>query len=151
LECAILSGFSVHDVVEVLRHFLDLRVEVFLDLLDESGIAGHHKVDGRSLSTESASPTNSVNVVLLLLGQLVVDHQTHLLHVNSSCQQVSRDEDSRSASSELLHDLQSVSLLHLPVHGGHHEVLFSHQLGQFLYSLLGVAVDQGLVDVKISI
>jgi len=45
-----------------------------LDLLDESGILRENEVDSSSFSTETTSSTDSVNVVLLLDGELVVDN-----------------------------------------------------------------------------
>lgn len=122
---------------------------MLLDFLDESGITGQDKIDSSSLSTESASSSNSVDVVFLLLRQLVVDDETNLLNVNTSGQQVSGNENSGGASSEFLHDHVSLHLVHLAVHSRDCEVLLLHGFSQLCHSLFGVAIDQSLVDVQV--
>ena len=37
------------------------------------------------------------------------------------------------------------------MHSGHSEVLLFHHLSEFHYSLLGIAVDEGLVDVQVAV
>jgi len=101
---------------------------MFLDLLDESGIIGQHKVNCCSLSTKSTSSTNSVNVVLLSLRELIVDNKTNLLNINTSGEQVSSDEDTGGTCSELLHDHVSLNLVHLTMHGRYCEVFLLHHL-----------------------
>lgn len=89
---------------------------MFLDFLNKSGITRQDKVDSSSLSTESASSSNSVNVVFLLLWQFVVNNESNLLDIDTSGQQVSGNENSGGASSEFLHDHVSLHLVHLAVH-----------------------------------
>merc|ERR1711934_1238764 len=122
---------------------------MLLELLQEASILWQNEVDGGSSSTVTTCSTNSVNVVLLVSWQLVVDDETHLLHINTSGKQVRGDEHSDRALSELLHDNLSLLLLHLSVHDTDDEVLLSHGLFEFLHSLLSVAIDQSLVDVQI--
>jgi hypothetical protein len=124
---------------------------MLLDLLNESGISWGDKVNGSSLSTESTGSTDSVNVVLLLEWEFVVDDETNLLDVNTSGEQVSGDENSGGTSSEFLHNHVSLNLVHFSVHSGHSEVLFFHEFSQFNDSLFGVAIDQGLVDIEVSV
>jgi len=122
-----------------------------LDGLDELGILGQHEVDSSTLSTVTTGSTDSVDVVLLLEGQLVVDHETNLLHINTSGKQVSGDENADGAGTELLHDNVSAELVHLTVHDGDSEVILGHRLLEFLNTLLSVTVDQGLVDVQVGV
>ena len=68
-----------------------------LDGLDELGILGQHEVDGGTLSTETTSTTDSVDVVLLLVGELVVDNKTDLLNINTSSEEISSDQDTDGA------------------------------------------------------
>jgi len=51
-----------------------------------------------------------VDVVLPVGGQVVVDDEADLLHVNASGQQVCRDQDTARAGPELPHD--HITLLH---------------------------------------
>jgi len=92
-----------------------------------------------------------VDVVLFFVGEFVVDDETNLLDIDSSGKKISGDEYSGGSSSKFLHDHISVDLVHFSMHGGDSEVLLLHHAGQLNDSLLGVAVDQSLVDVKVSI
>ena len=122
-----------------------------LDLLDEAGVLRENEVDGSSLSTETTSSSNSMDVVLLLDGELVVDDETNLLDINTSSKQVSGDEDSDGTLSELFHDDVSLDLVHLSVHDGDSEFLFSHGLLKLFDSFLCVTVDKSLVDIQVSV
>ena len=104
-------------LVKVLRHLLDLSVEMLLYFFNESGITGKYEVNCSSFSSKSTCSTDSVNVVFLFERKLVVDNETYLLDVNSSCEQVSGDEYSGGSSSELFHDHVSLDLVHFSVHG----------------------------------
>jgi len=139
------------EFVEVSGHLVNLSVEMVLDGLDELGILGQHEVDGGTLSTVTTGTTNSVDVVLLLEWQLVVDDKTDLLHIDTSGQQVSGDQDTHGTGTELLHDDVSAELVHLTVHDGNGEVVLGHGLLQLFDSLLGVTVDESLVDVQVGV
>lgn len=65
---------------------------MILDLLEEAGVLGQHEVDGCTLSSESTGATDSMDVVLLLHGELVVDDETDLLDIDTSGEQVSGDK-----------------------------------------------------------
>ena len=122
-----------------------------LDLLEEAGVLGEDKVDRSSLSSESTSAADSMDVVLLLHGKLVVDDETNLLDVDTSGEQVCGDQDSDGTGSELLHHDFTLLLVHLSVHAGDHEVLSAHQLLELVDSPLGVAVNDGLLDVQVGV
>jgi hypothetical protein len=115
LEC-LGPSTGCSQVIEVGRHLLNLSVVMVLDLLNEAGVLGKDEVDGSSLSTETSSSTDSVDVVLLLDGELVVDDETNLLYINTSSKQIGGDEYSHSTLSELLHDDISLDLVHFSVH-----------------------------------
>lgn len=89
---------------------------MILNLSDELGVVWKDEVDSNSLSSESTSSTNSMDVVLLLEWKLVVDDETNLLDINTSCEKIGGDENSGGTSSELLHDAVSLDLVHLSVH-----------------------------------
>jgi len=71
-------------LVEIGWHLINLRVVMVLDVLQEACILWQNEVDSSSLSSESTGSTDSVDVVLLLNGKLVVDNKTNLLYVDSS-------------------------------------------------------------------
>ena len=56
-----------------------------------------------------------MDVVLAVVGQVIVDDEGHLLHVNAARQQVSGDEDTAGAGAELAHDHLALLLLHVAV------------------------------------
>lgn len=124
---------------------------MILDFLKEAGILRKNKVDGCSLSTETASTTDSVDVVLFLHGELVVDNETDLLDIDTSGEQVSGDEDTNSTGSELLHHDFTLLLVHLTVHTGDDEILFGHGALELIDSLLSVTVDDSLLDIKVGV
>jgi len=87
-----------------------------LDLFDEARVLGQHKVDRSSFTTESTGSTNSVDVVLLLDRQFVVDNKADLLHINTTGKQISGDEHTYSTLTELLHHNITLDLVHLSMH-----------------------------------
>jgi hypothetical protein len=110
----------------------------------ELGVAGGHEVDCHSLAAETARTTDSVDVLRGRTGKVVVDDQVHLLHVDPSAQQISRNKHSGRTAPELLHDVDSVSHLHVSGNAGHHELLLSQSLRQFVHTLLAVGEDHAL-------
>jgi len=89
---------------------------MLLHLLHELSVSGQHKVDGCTLAAETTSTTDSVDVVFALLRQLVVDHETHLLHVDTTRKQVGGDEHAHCTGTELAHDYFTLELLHFAMH-----------------------------------
>lgn len=124
---------------------------MILDGLDELSVFGEDEVDRGTLSTVTTGSTNSVDVVLLLEGQLVVDDETNLLDINTSGKQIGSDEDTDGTGTELFHDDVTSKLVHLSVHDRDGEVVLGHGLLELLDSLLGVTVDEGLVDVQVGV
>jgi len=122
-----------------------------LNFSDEFGVVWKNEVDCHSLSTESTSSTDSVDVVLLLEWELIVDDETNLLDIDTSSQEIGGNENSGGSSSELLHDGVSLDLVHLTMHGRNGEVMLIHGLLELENSLFGVAVNQGLVDVQVRV
>ena len=99
------------EFLEIVGHLVDLGVVMVLDFSDQLGIVWQNEVDCHSLSTESTSSTNSMDVVLLSVWELVVDNETNLLDIDTSGEQVSGDQDSGCTSSEFLHDHFSLELV----------------------------------------
>lgn len=124
---------------------------MILDFLEEAGVLGEDEVDRSSLTTESTGTTDSMDVVLLLHGELVVDDETDLLDIDTSGKQVSGDQDADGTRSELLHHDFTLLLVHLSVHRSDDEVLVSHGFLQLIDSALGVAVNDGLLDVQVGV
>jgi len=122
-----------------------------LDLLEESGVARQHEIDGGSFLTETTSTSNPVNVVLLLLWQLEVDDETDLLDVDAASKHVGGDQDADGTGSELLHHDFSLLLVHLTVHAGDHKILLGHVALELVHSALRIAVNDGLINVQVRV
>lgn len=54
-----------------------------------------------------------MDVVFPIVGQIVVDDQTHLLNIDTSCQQIRGDQDSTGSRSEFFHDHIAFFLIHV--------------------------------------
>lgn len=124
---------------------------MILDLSDELGIVWKDEVDGNTLSSESTSSTNSMDIVLLFEWELVVDDETNLLDIDTSGKKIGGDKNSGCSGSELLHNGVSLDLVHLSVHGRDCEVVLIHGLLELEDSLFGVAIDQSLIDIEVGV
>lgn len=88
-----------------------------------------------------------MDVGFLLEGEVVVDDNGDLVDVDTSGKQVSGDENSSGATSELFHDAVSLHLGEVSMDAGDHVASLLHLLSEELDVPLGVAVDDSLGDV----
>jgi len=147
----LLSPSLRSQIVKISRHLFNLCVVMVLDLLDEARVLRQHKVDRCTFTAESTGSTNSMDVVFLLDGQLVVDDKANLLDIDTTGKEISSNEDAYGALTELLHDDVTFDLVHFSVHNRDSEFVLCHGLLELLDALLGVAVDEGLVDVEVGV
>lgn len=134
------------EVGNVHGHFLDLGAVELLDLTHHADILGGDEVDGNTLTTETTTTADTVDVVLTVGGKVVVDDQGDLLDIDTTGQQISGDQDTRRAGTELLHDQVTLSLVHVTVHGRDSEVTGSELVGEPVDLSAGVAEDDSLGD-----
>ena len=87
-----------------------------------------------------------MNVVLTVGGEIVVNDEGNLLHVNAAGEEVGGDEHTGGAGAELTHDEVPALLVHIAVHGGDGEVATLHLLGEPVDLAAGVAEDHSLGD-----
>ena len=127
-------------------HLFDLGAVELLDLTHHADIVSSDEVDGNTLTTETTTTTDTVNVVLTVGGKVVVDDQGDLLDIDTTGQEVSGDQDTRGTGTELLHDHITLTLLHVTVHSGDSEVTSSELVGEPVDLSAGVAEDDGLGD-----
>lgn len=133
-------------VSNVLGHLLNLSVVESLKLLQSIAILLGDEVDGNTLTTETTTTTNSVDVVLLGDGEIKVDDKGDLLNIDTTGQQIGGNQDTGRTRSELLHDSITLGLVHLTVNGRDGELLGSKTLGNHVDLSLGVAENNGLGD-----
>eukprot|EP00756_Hemistasia_phaeocysticola_P041929 Hpha_TRINITY_DN16942_c0_g1::TRINITY_DN16942_c0_g1_i4::g.55631::m.55631 len=131
---------------EVHGQLLDGSVVVLLQLLQDRHITGVHEVDRNTLAAVPPGATDTVEVVLLVGRQVEVDHDRHVVHVDTARQQVGRDQHTGRPGAEGRHHLLTVALGHLGVHEAHREVLRVHLLRQPVHLAASVAEDHGLRD-----
>mmetsp|Transcript_20996 Transcript_20996/g.42655 ORF Transcript_20996/g.42655 Transcript_20996/m.42655 type:complete len:386 (+) Transcript_20996:219-1376(+) len=141
-----LAHTSSDEVGDVHGHLLDLGVVELLDVAHVAHVVARHKVDGNALTTETPRAPNPVDVVLPVGGEVVVDDQRHLLHVNATREEIGGDEHAGGAGAELAHDELSPLLVHVAVKCRHREIAARHLLEQPVHLPAGVDVDDGLRD-----
>ena len=127
-------------------HLFDLGAVELLDLTHHADIVSSDEVDGNTLTTETTTTTDTVNVVLTVGGKVVVDDQGDLLDIDTTGQQVSGNQDTGRTRAELLHDNITLALFHVTVHGRDSEVTGSELVGEPVDLSAGVAEDDGLGD-----
>jgi len=127
-------------------HLLDLGAVELLNLAHHADIVSGDEVDGHTLATETTTTTDTVDVVLAVGGEIVVDDKGNLLDVDTTGEEVSGDQDTGRTGTELLHDNVTLALVHVTVHGGDGEVTGSELVGEPVDLSAGVAEDDGLGD-----
>lgn len=132
------------EVSNVHGHFLNLGAVELLNLTHHADILSSDKVDGDTLSAESTTTTDTVDVVLTVGREIIVDDQGDLLDIDTTGQQVSGDQDTGRTGSELLHNQVTLCLVHVTVHGRDGKVTGSELLGEPVDLSAGVAENDGL-------
>ena len=62
----------------LIRHLLDGGVVELLQFLEGTEVLLGHEIDGHTLSPETSTTTNPVDVVFQVAGEVIVDDQGHL-------------------------------------------------------------------------
>ena len=103
-------------VGKILDIIVDMTMTTLtLDFAQHSDILVGHKVNSDTLTAEPTATANAVDVVLAVRGQVVVDDERNLLHVNTTRKQIRRDENTGGAGTELLHQQLALLLVHVAV------------------------------------
>lgn len=134
------------EVGNVHGHLLDLGAVELLNLTHHADIIGGDEVDGNTLTAETATTTNAMDVVLTVGREVVVDDEGNLLDIDTTGQEISGDQDTGRTGTELLHDQITLSLVHVTVHGRDGEVTGGELVGEPVDLSAGVAEDDGLGD-----
>ena len=96
-----------------MRHFFNFYVVKHFYLLDYLRLRNSWlEADCCCSDVYTAGATNSVNVVLLPEGEIVVNNEAYRLNIDPSYQQVSCHKDSNLTSPKILQDQISVGLKH---------------------------------------
>lgn len=89
-----------------------------------------------------------VNVQLAVVGKIVVDDQRHLLDIQTTSPNVRGDQHAAISSTELLHNLITLALLHGAMHSAHGEGSLTQGVGKPLHLRARIAEHDGLRDRK---
>lgn len=139
---------SLDKVGDVVWHLLDLSVVELLELTEWLDVVVGNKIDCDSLSSETSRSSDSVNVVLEILWEIVVDDKGNLMDINSTSQKIGGDENTGRSSSKLSQDNITILLSDVSVSGGDSEVLSAHSVGEVIDLSSGVTEDDGLGNVE---
>src|SRR3989338_1126448 len=130
----VLSGlFSISLLDEISDgawHLFNLGGVKLLELSESGNVITGGEVDRNSLATKTARPTNTMDVVLEVAWQVIVDDQRDLLHIDTTGEEISGDEDTRGAGAELVEDDLTLVLVDVRVSGRDGELARAHLLGE---------------------
>lgn len=127
----------------------NLDVESGLDLLqDLLFLLGRHKGHGQTLGTESTGSADSVQVLVSLGGQVVVDGQVDSLDIDTSTEDVGGHTDTLVELLEGLVSGDSFLLSQAGVNGDGGEVASTQQLVQLVGSVGRLDKDDDLVELQ---
>ena len=144
-ESCLKSG-SLDEVSNVHGHLLDLSAVELFNLSHHSDVLRSDKVDCNTLSAETTASSDTVDVVLAVSGQVIVDDQRDLLHIDTSGKKIGSNQDTRRSRTELLHNQVTLSLVHVTVHGRHGEVTGGKLVGKPVDLSASVAENDSLGD-----
>nr|GMC70861.1 beta-fructofuranosidase, insoluble isoenzyme CWINV1-like [Ipomoea batatas] len=118
IDHSIVESFGAKGKVCITSRVYPTEAIELLNVKEHSFIILCHKIDSNSFPPKPSTPTNSMEIVLGLGGQIVVDHKRDLLNVYTSSQQISGDENPRGPRAKLTHDyglVQITECLEFPV------------------------------------
>jgi hypothetical protein len=142
---------ALNEIHDVRRHLFYLCVVESLNVSQVPHVSLGDEVNGDSLSAEPSRAADTVDVILSVRGEIVVDHEGHLLDIDASGEEISGDQHARGARSELPHDELSLFLVHISVHGRDCEVSALHLLREPVDLPASVAVDDRLCNRQSSV
>lgn len=127
-------------------HLLDLSAIELLNFTHHAHIILSDEVDCNTLSSESATTTDAVDVVLAVSRKIIVDDQGHLLHIDATGEEIGGDQNTRRARSKLLHDDIALSLIHFSVHSRDSEISRLQLVCEPVDLSASIAEDDSLCD-----
>ena len=137
-------------MIKLSGQLVDLSLVHFFDFQQLMSFLIGNQVNGNTSFTKSTGSSDSVNVILMLRRQLIVNNKPNRVNIDSSGQQISRYQNSTGSFSELRHDFFSLFHFHRSVNVRNHEILFFHSFGQFFALVFCVDVNKALVDFDVS-
>lgn len=116
ISCSFTTGRAGRRYVRnVERHLIDLGVVELLNITQHPDVLGGNEINGNTLATETTTTTNTMDIVLAVGGEIVVDNERDLLDIDTTGQQVGGNEHTRRSRTELLHEELTLLLVHISV------------------------------------
>lgn len=140
------NRMTLDKIGDVHWHLLDLSAVELLDFSHHADILSGDEVDGNTLTSETSTTTDTMDVVLTVGWEIVVDDQRNLLNVDTTGQKIGGDQDTGRTRTELLHNQVTLTLVHVTVHSGDSEVTGGKLVGEPVDLSSGVAEDDCLCD-----
>jgi hypothetical protein len=88
---------ALNEVSDILGHLLDLSLVEGLDLLEIRELLADKEVDGHTLAAEPTATADTVDVGLLVAGQVIVHNERDRLYIDTACKEVGGDQHTRGA------------------------------------------------------
>lgn len=93
-------------------------------------IFSENQIDCSPFTAKASPAANSVYLILVVAGQVIVDYQITLLHIDTACEKVSGDQNTGHTLPEGFHDHGAVVHLQVGVDDAHLLPIFAHGLSQ---------------------
>ena len=100
------NGFFIDIFLQETFYLLEIWLVLFVD-----------QCDGSSVSSSTCSSSYAMYIVFLVVWNIIVDYQLDVIYVNSSCHDVCGYEDIYFFAAEEIHNLISLVLRKVAVHG----------------------------------
>ena len=115
-------------------HFVtgDLDIDVTLDALHQIDFTSADETDGHALSSGTSGAANTVNIILLIVGEFKIDDEIDVVHIEATGCDVSRYQHFNVAAAEIPHHALTHHLIEIamktirriaPCHEGIHGVI----------------------------
>mmetsp|Transcript_33219 Transcript_33219/g.69196 ORF Transcript_33219/g.69196 Transcript_33219/m.69196 type:complete len:382 (-) Transcript_33219:442-1587(-) len=138
--------FPLNKVSNIHRHFRDFSIVELFNITQVANITFGKKVDSHTFTTETTRSTDTMNVIFTVGGEIKVDYQRNLLDINTTSEQIGRNEDTRRTGTEFAHNDITLSLVHVTVHAGNSEITLLHFFLQPVDLASSVTVNNSLGD-----
>lgn len=92
-NCILEEEISLDKISDVHWHLLDLSAVELFDFSHHADILSSDEVNGNTLTSETSTTTDTMDVVLTVGWEIVVDDQGNLLNIDTTGQKISGDQD----------------------------------------------------------
>ena len=126
---------------------LNPHVGVALDVADLKQLPARHERDGSTGAAGAARPPDAMDVILAVIGQVIVEHDLDVVHVNAARGDVGGDQEFQAGLAEFIHYPVALHLRHIAVQAVGHVALGLQMIHQLIHHPLGVAENDAQLQV----